>query len=518
MVHRVHAVLTFCCATAAALSQTTDVAPWIEQLAKPAERNAAHAKLLELGAAAATPLAARIATADEDHARACLAVLDELGPAGGAAIPALVDLLRDDTRKPRFPCVLEALGTLAELIPYRQEDFDAEDLRRIGINFMVRNDNAVAVQAWSVALQRLRVRNQFPRRQALDALLALALDRHPWVAEAAIEQLGVLGPAAERAVPLLRGVLQRPEPRILPGEQRVPLHRRAARALLAIAPEGGDANAARAVMANRWTPPAPAARAVPDRARQRIAQLLVELADTDDARRAAAADNLVALGALAADPVATLLAPANAEATIAAAVAVLQRLGKDAATTVPSLVNALTELSSAHTIAVMQALAATLPWSEHVFVSPTGTTTVGNLTIDGHRIRGTIDVAFLNAFDVEMIALHLALTIRVDGSPEQLRPLLADPWVARRRRALEVIAARGSECSGLLDTIAPMLDETPPPEWVSERVDAQGMRTAKVDRTDQIQRLAATAILAIAPADHPLVAKARERLAQPVAK
>jgi hypothetical protein len=43
-------------------------------------------------------------------------------------------------------------------------------------------------------------------------------------------------------------------------------------------------------------------------------------------------------------------------------------------------------------------------------------------------------------------------------------------------------------------------------------------RVTQVDRTDEIQRLAAKAIVSIAPADHPLVATARERLAQPAGK
>ena len=184
----------------------------------------------------------------------------------------------------------------------------------------------------------------------------------------------------------------------------------------------------------------------------------------------------------------------------------------------PALVEALTRLPAEHTIAVLRTLGATVPWSTDVYLGPHCSCSVGHLGIDGRRIVGTIDVAFLNAFQLASRELEIAKAIPVDGSPEQLRVFLTDPWVARRRRALEVIAARGAECAAVLDTLGAMLGAPQPSEWVMEWVNAQGCRSFEVDRSDEIQRLAATAIVAVAPAGHALVATARERLAQPEAK
>jgi hypothetical protein len=365
---------------------------------------------------------------------------------------------------------------------------------------------------------RLMERQLFPRGLDLDALLAAAAGRGPLDVEVAIEQLGGRGPAASRAVPLLRAVLDRPEPRILLTDSRVPLHRKAAKALLAIAPDAPEAAAARAVLAGTWSPPAPPEPVVPERARRRIDELLVELGAADPARRQTAADNLVALGGIAVDAVASRLDPSASAQTIDGALDVLRRLGKHAVPAVPAIAEALLRLPADHTIAVLRTLIVTVPWSTDAFLFPTCLCVVGHLSIEGHQIAGTIDVKFVNAFNAASSEMYVAMTIPVDSSPEQLRALLSDPWVVRRRRALEVIAARGTECAALLDTLAPMLTAPQPSEVVTEQIDARSSRSMSVDRSDDIQRLAATAIVAIAPADHGLVVVARERLAQPEAK
>ncbi|HEX6812532.1 MAG TPA: hypothetical protein VF384_12980 [Planctomycetota bacterium] len=183
----------------------------------------------------------------------------------------------------------------------------------------------------------------------------------------------------------------------------------------------------------------------------------------------------------------------------------------------PRIGDALVTLSAECTVEVLRTLAATAPWSEHVVFAMT-MQSVGNLTIAGYRIEGTIDVAFLNAFNIALQEFHVAKAVPVDSTSDQLRELLADRSVARRRRALEVIAARGCECADLLDAVGAMLDEQQPPEHVSERDNAQRIRTRQVDRTEQIRRLAAAAIVAIAPPEHALVATANKILAEPAAK
>lgn len=503
-------LLVFCLAGATAPAQAADAKQLVEQLANDATRSAARERLLALGASAAGPLVARIDTAPGDHACACLEVLTELGPAGGAAVPALIELARNSQIPPEVQLAL--VGTLAELIPHRGKDVEiTEDHPWMSTLRTLAMDREGSVRTHR---ERLRERMRFPRGLDLDALLAAAAGRRALEVEVAIEMLGTLGPAAARAVPLLRAVLDRPEPRHLQTDDCVPLHRKAAKALLAIAPDSPEAVAVRGVLAGTWSPPAAAEPAVPERARRRIEELLAELDAADPARRQAAADNLVALGGIAVGPVAALLDSPAAGQAINGALDVLRRLGKHGAPAVPALAEALTRLPADHTIGVVRALAATVPWSKDQFRRPICSGSAGSLKIGDHQIAGTIDVPFLNAFQEAMQELQVAVAIPVDGSPELLRGFLTGSSVAHRRRALEVIAARGAECVALLDTLAPMLTASQPPEHGMEWVNAQSMRTTKVDRSDVIQRLAATAIVAVAPAGHALVATARERLAQ----
>lgn len=508
MMPAVRFLLMFCLASAAARAQAADATRLVEQLAFVSMHSSARERLVALGASAVAPLTARVRTAPVDHACACLEVLGELGPTGGAAVPALVDLLRERRLGMEVQAALAA--TLAELIPYRSDGIEitSEDLMRLGIGVGRANGT------WS----RLLERQQFPRGLDLDALHAAASGRRPLHVEVAIEMLGARGPAAARAVPLLRAVLDRPEPRILLTDSLVPLHRKAAKALLAIAPDAPEAAAARAVLAGTWSPPAAPEPVVPERARRRIDELLDDLDAADTARRQAAADNLTALGGIAVGPVASRLDPGAGAQTIDGALDVLRRLGKQAAPAVPAIAEALLRLPADHTVTVLRALGATVPWSADAFLWPSCSSSVGRLVIEGHQIAGTIDVPFLNAFQAALTEMHIAMAIPVDGSPEQLRALLSDSRVARRRRALEVITARGTECAALVDTLAAMLVEPQPSEVVTEQIDAQSWRSIRADRSDVIQRLAAKAIVAVAPADHALVVVARERLAQPEGK
>jgi hypothetical protein len=512
-------VLLFCLASAAAPAQAADATQLVEQLAHAATRGDARERLVALGASAALPLATRIDTACADHARACLEVLGELGPAGGTAVPKLVEVLRDRTRSAGIPVDVRValVATLAELIPYRGDGIEITVVDQGTFNLLgLRRVNGV--DAMDTHWTRLMERQRFPRGLHLDTLLVAASGRRALDVEVAIEQIGARGPAASRAVPLLRAVLDRPEPRLLPTDVRVPLHRKAAQALLAIAPDAPQSAAARAVLAGTWSPPAAPEPAVPERARRRVDELLEQLGSTDRARRQVAADNLAALGAIAAGPVATRLGPSASAETIDAALDVLRRLGKHAAPAVPAIDEALTRLPADHTIAAVRALGATLPWSTETFLDPKCSFGVGHLVIRGRRIAGTIDVEFVNTLQAALTEMEAAMTVPVDGLPEQLRVLLSDASVTRRRRTLEVIAARGTECASLLDTLAGMLAAPQPAEVVTEKVDEQSSRTTQVDRSDVIQRLAARAILAVAPADHALLAAARERLARPVAK
>ena len=502
--------LLLCLTAAAAPAQTADATQLVEQLADTRTRSAAREGLIALGASAATPLAARVERASADHARACLEVLGELGPMGGAAVPTLFDVLR--ARRRGVDVEFALVATLAELIPFRDEEIEITTreqaiFRATGVRY---GDGIF----WT----RLRERHRFPRGLRLDALLAVAAGHRALDVEVAIELLGARGTSAAHAVPLLRAVLDRPEPRILLTDARVPLHRKAAKALVAIAPDAPEATVARAVLAGTWSPPVLAEPPVPERARRRIVELLAELESSDPARRQAAADTLTALGRIAARPVATRLDPSAGAQTIDVALDVLRRLGRHGASAVPAIAEALIQLPADHTIAVMRTLGATAPWSTDPFPGPVCLCGVGRLVIQGHRIEGTVDVPFVNAFQAALTEMECAMTAPGDCSLEQLGVLLSDSSPGLRRRALEVIAARGAECAVLLGTLAAMLQEPQPHELVTETIAARNTRPIQVDRSDAIQRLAATAIVAAAPADHALVVKARERLAQVEAK
>lgn len=302
----------------------------------------------------------------------------------------------------------------------------------------------------------------------------------------------------------------------LPFEHRVPLHRKAARALLAIAPGSPEAETARAVLAGTWQVSAVATPVVPVRMRQRIDALLAELTDAtaDELRRRSAVDNLVALGAPAAVPVAMLLEPGCPAGVIQAALEVLTRLGKHAAPAVRRLTKVLFELPCDNTVAVMRALTATVPWSDDVFLPLNYLSSGDSLEIVGRKIQGTCDAAFLNAFREASDDFHIMGRVALDSSIDSLRELLTGRDPRMRRRALEVVVARAGDCVGLLDTLAPMMAEDQPKEPFSEWQPNGSVRTGMRDCSDRIHRLAANAILAVAPSNHPLLAKARERLAE----
>jgi len=501
-------------------AQAPEAERWLDQLthADTNVRAAARDALVAMGASAVAPLVQRLANADDDTTIACLDVLRELAPVAGEAVAVVRERVqalkrrRGDHVAP--PVVLPLLTTLAELIPHRpsSEEIGLTDLVRLGMAWEELG------AGFRTALLRLRERQSVPLAIDLPELRRMVAGRAALRAEVAIERLGALGPAAKSAIPELRAVLDLPEPRMLTNGDVLPLHRKAARALLAIAPDAPEVAAARAVIAGTWATPEQPQPVLPERLRSRLAELGATLRDeTDDDRRAAAVANLVALGTPAVPTFVALLDPSSPEASTTAALAGLRGLGRHGVAAVPALVEALRSLPAQHTIDVVQALAATAPWSRDVFFAPTYSCSVGRIEIEGRAIQGTIDVAFLNAMANGWRDLHFALDVSVDASVERLRKLLDDPEVRRRQRTLAVIAARGSEVGDLLEALVPMLTAAQPvelqQEWVDERV-----RHRKVDRSAEVQRLVAAAILAIAPSGHDACATARRRLAELDAK
>jgi hypothetical protein len=494
-------------ALATAQSRATP-AELVEQLAVAESRANARTQLLALGKEAVPALANRVTATEPGLQAEVLAILIELGPDAGAAVPQLIAAV--ERNGPRDPTPV--LQALAELGPFRAPDVDI-DLNNLSHTLLTRGFRRQGLDT-EVDGYRLRRRLDFPRTLDVEALLVIAQGCQAYRVELAVEHLGLHGPAAAAALPVLQRLLERPEPRILMTDRTVPMHRKAARAVLAIAPVSPQAELARAVLAGKAPPPvaAPAVPAVPERARVRIAELVAELDVA--AKRGGAAANLVALGALAAPAVAATLAQEHDVDSRQAALAVLRDLGPRAASTVPELLEALTSLSTDHTVSVLRTLQATAPWCTDVVPGFTDSCSLRHLDINGRRVQGKVDGAFLTAFFAARAQYWAALSVDPTSPPAELDALLDSLDVAKREAALAVVRERGSACRTLLPTLARMLTADPPKGNFVEWLDSGGVRTGPITRTAVVQHLAAQAIVAIAPSDDPLVAAARDVLAR----
>jgi hypothetical protein len=360
-------------------------------------------------------------------------------------------------------------------------------------------------------LERLLRRCEFPRAPDVETLLAIARGYHAYRVELAVEHLARHGSSAAAALPVLQRLLERREPRLLLTDRTVPLHRRAARAVLAIAPASPVAELARAVLAGKAPPPA-AAPPVPERARARIAELVAELDVA--AKRTAASANLVALGQLSAPAVAATLAEEHDADSREAALAVLRALGPRAASTVPQLLDALASLSTEHTISVLRTLQVTAPWCTDVVPALNFGYSPGKFEVVGRRVPGKADGALLTEVYAAQMQFHAAMSVDPSSSPTELAVLLDSHAVEVREASLAVVRERGAECRTLLPTLEKMLMADPPKVEYLHWRDSGAFRPRQVDRSAFVQHLAAQAIVAVAAPDDPVVNAAREVLAR----
>lgn len=481
------------------------------QLLAPEQRVGAREQLLALGKAAVPALLAGLEAVDEDVRTERMAVLVELGPVAGSAVPELKRLV---TQK-ECPALVPTLEALAELVPYRDAAvaFDQQVLTDIHVKqLLMRQRGQVAPADPVLTFQRLRVRFEFPSQLDQDELVTAVQSYNAFRVELAIELLGQRGVAEPTALAALRALLERPEPRILTTERTVPLHRKAARAILAMAPASAEAELARRVLAGELLPQSPSPP-IPERARTRVAELVTELARPD--KRAAAAANLVALGAIAVGPIAATLQQDHDVEFVAAALGILGDLGPRAASAVPQLFDALLTLPIDHTIAVLHALRQTGPWCRDLVPSLSGSWSVGRLEIAGRHIKGNPDAAFLNEYQMVAQSFHMAMSVDPGSSLRELQTMLSHPMVVMRERALIVLRERGVSARPLLPVLVTMLSAEQPSQHVMKMLDAQSSTSERIDRTSHLQRLAAMAILAIATADDPAVAAARAVLERP---
>lgn len=481
-----------------------DPARLVGQLRVAEERASARAALVAQGSAAVPALLDLLPDVEGDEADRLLGILEEIGPAAGSAVPELLAAV--DRAATTWGSRL--LWTLSELGPYRSPGVEL-DGARLGIQVhMARlQKRVVGGGDDAVPLGRLDSRLSIPIDAAVAALRHIVRGHSAWRIELAVELLGRRGADAAAALPELRQVLDRPDPRVLTTERTVPLRAKAARAILAIAPMGEHAGAARAVLAGAKAPAPPP---VPPRVLARIDKLATEL--RVDATCQAAADNLVALGEPAA---ATLVAAAKNEPGDVRTVALraLRGLGQRAAAVVPDLLDLLFEVEAEDAVAIVEVLTAAAPWCRDVMPYFSYGGSVGSLEVMGHRLPGAPGVADLNAFWAAAAELIVALDIDPTCSWSELARLLEHRDVLHRERALELLAARDADARPLLPVLAGMLDARHPPRHVHTWVDARSSRSELRDCSPRVHWLVARAILAIASRDDPLVPRAEEIVA-----
>jgi len=475
----------------------------VAELADGSQRAAAHRDLVALGGKAVPALIDALDGKDPVVLAETASILREIGPDAGGAVKRLKSLCEAPTAP------FEVLEALAELMPYRGEDllFDPRWLPG-----PVLYQRAMGKAEGMVLLARLHTRALLDVNLGVAVLEPLARSHDAFRAEVAIEMLARRGRAAAGAVDSLAALLLLPDPRILLTDRTVPIRARAARAILALAPEAPAATTARAVLAGTLAPGTNQAP-VPERASRRAEQVVAELAHADT--RAAAADNLVALGPIAVPPLLAALGRPHEDEFATSAVDVFRRLGPAAVDAVPALAEMLVTRPATETVAIAHALIVAAPWSRDVLLL-TRTGSLGTISILGRAIPGPIDVDLQNDIDMALNELSTAMLVDASSTPDQLRAMLLHPGELLREAALRMVNMRGPELRALLPDLANMLDQ-PQPRSPRSIWHADGRSLVILEsRDDVVHRLAAQAILAIGTAgDRLLVEKARAVLAAP---
>ena len=451
--------LLFVCAAPAAQTPG-NAAGLVANLQVADQRDSAHRDLLELGDAAVPALIEGLASDDSDMQRRILMVLAELGPAARAALPALQDELIAGT----LPWA-EGLDTLAELALFRDPELMLDTKRVLGAGRKhFRTQRGERKLAWGIAAQRLTARLNFPIDLDTATLIGVAGSNFAWRVEAAVDLLGAIGPPAHPSLPQLQALLTRPEPRILLTEHTVPLHRKVCRALNRVAPKGTEATLARRILAGD-EPTTALSQPLPKRAAQRIKTLLHELKRS--ATRESARANLVALGSLAAIPVATAMLEHDDADFRNAALGVITDLGRHGATAVPQLYNALVSLPTNNTVAVYEALSRTEPWCRDQRPPMTRTTMVGQMTIMGHRLEGQVDIPFINAVIEASTFRRAAMSVDPSSPLVELTTALKARSVLTREAALRAMRERGIAARGALPVVEEMMTADHPPLFLT---------------------------------------------------
>ncbi|MCB9884533.1 MAG: hypothetical protein H6838_03520 [Planctomycetes bacterium] len=464
---------------------------WLGRL-EGAQCDQARAALVEMGAAAVPAIMDVLEGADAASQAPYCSLLIEMGSAAVGARARIEALLGD-----RKKATCELVWVLAEIAGHEVVlDPDSRSPRWVfNVMTTMKGDG-------QVAFSRLSSRSSMPRDLALEDWIEALASTNAVRVEFATEQLARLGAKAEAALPGLQLLLEVPDPRILGSERTIHLRRKAALAVLAIAPQSPAGDRAREVLAG--VPPViEAPPEVPERAAARVTELAREL--RHDGKRDEALANLVALGALAVPAFVAALDPEDVETT-AAALAGLTRLGRTGAAAAPALYDQLGRLPGSLHPALMRALTAVAPHCREVWCAMSWGSTGSSLTIFGRSLR--TEESAVNEFRDEATVFQVAM-VTDSGCPiGELEHLLDDRYVPRRERALAELRRRGAAAARSLPEVVAMLDAAQPKLLKSVHV-GNTVTSQQVDRDDEVHRLAAEAILAIAPPGDPAIARAK---------
>lgn len=278
--------------------------------------------------------------------------------------------------------------------------------------------------------------------------IALLESRSPWRVERAIEALAACGAEARQALPALRALVARPDPRIYFTTRRIPLRRAAAKLVLALEPEAADAKQVRGVLLGEA--PTQHSNAVPETMKARVAELVAELAHED--RRSEALANLLAFEDFALPLLAeAVTATGDAEHALAIHRAI-RNLAPRAGAALPPLLDSIERVSADQQPELLHTIACIAPWSLDRILPV-------NVDRDRYWIARTpIDIqsspAAADAFGFLRIAIH------ADGacSVDELRNMLRDDDLYVRDVGVAIASGRRADAERLLADLEPCLE------------------------------------------------------------
>jgi hypothetical protein len=476
----------------------------VEQLRDPLVRVEAARLLSGRGPAAAVQLLRALDTKPknqegQDFGRQILAVLASLGRGGCGAIPELAQA---------FPSADKAMqhavmATLAELAIHDPSAAELQDGRisRFG-----------GYRGWSSAtaqeFERLRVRRTLGAILDTTTAIQVAGGVRAYAVEAAVDVLNEHGLAAAGALPTLLRLLELPDPRVADSDRRVPLRAKAARAILAIAPgQPAAVQRAQAVLSGQAPETAPKDFATPERLTTRIADLVIELGASGTRERAI--DNLVALGPPAARPLVDALARPQTETVRTALLNTLRRMGPAAAHVGLELRSLIWQLPLEDTASLCDALAATGTWSRDILTVVGCSWSETAIVWHGRRLPGKVDRDNYTATSLAYDGLRVALDVDPTWPPALLAAQLRSPDGNMVLHTLGILRQRGVDARPVLGAIEDIMKSPLVKTGRSELLPDGSLNHRILDRSDDAKRMAAAAVLAIAPADHPAVDLAR---------